>query len=92
MDLSQEELAELADVSIQMIKRIEGRSSWVSDGMLAKLALVLGVKSCQLLAPGKDFPKKDATLATDALLRKLRHNLRSDIDSRFARLLPQDNE
>lgn len=52
MNISQEKLAELADVSVQMIKGIEGRRTWVSDAMLENLARVLGVKAFQLLIPG----------------------------------------
>ena len=45
LNISQEKLAELADVSIQMIKVIEGRRSWVSEKMLTSIANVLGVSA-----------------------------------------------
>ncbi|MDR3172232.1 MAG: helix-turn-helix domain-containing protein [Treponema sp.] len=41
LHISQEKLAELADVSVQMVKQIEGRQTWVSDTMLDKLARAL---------------------------------------------------
>ena len=45
LNISQEKLAELADVSVQSIKRIEGRRTWVSNKMLDNLARVLGVSA-----------------------------------------------
>ena len=86
LGISQEKLAELADVSVQMIKGIEGRRSWVGDKMLAKLAHALGVSAFQLLVPAKGG---DSPLV-DGLLRNLRQNIQDDINSRFERLLPTE--
>jgi transcriptional regulator with XRE-family HTH domain len=87
LDISQEKLAELADISVQMVKRIEGRRTWVSDIMLEKLARVLGVSAFQLLIPlDVDNLKYDTALIT-ALLRNLRQNIQDDINTRFDRLL-----
>ena len=86
MNLSQEKLAELADVSIQMIKRIEGRRTWVSEKMLTTLAGVLGVSSFQLLVPsGEDVSSNDFTLFS-CLLQNLKQNIHDDIDNRFDQL------
>jgi transcriptional regulator with XRE-family HTH domain len=87
LDISQEKLAELADVSIQMVKRIEGRQSWVSDKMLVKLAQALKVSSFQLLVPvdGSHLPE-DAALVS-GILTNLRQNIPDDINSRFDRIL-----
>ena len=87
LDISQEKLAELADISVQMVKRIEGRRTWVSDAMLEKLARVLGVSAFQLLVPAsEDTPHEESVLIT-ALLRNLRQNIQDDINTRFDRLL-----
>lgn len=84
--ISQEKLAERAEVSVQMIKRIEGRRTWVSDAMLEKLAQALGVSAFQLLIPlTVDALQYDAALIV-ALLRNLRQNIKDDIDVRFSRL------
>jgi transcriptional regulator with XRE-family HTH domain len=88
LNISQEKLAELADVSVQMIKAIESRRNWVSDTMLGKLAQALGVRAFQLLIPVDTAGAQDDNLVISALLRSLRQNIQDDINSRFARLLP----
>jgi transcriptional regulator with XRE-family HTH domain len=88
MNISQEKLAELADVSIQMIKGIEGRRTWVSDAMLVKLAQALGVKAFQLLVPAGDTGTPDDDVLISGILHNLRQNIRDDIDSCFDRYLP----
>ena len=86
MDISQEKLAELLDVSVQAIKSIEGRRTWVSDVMLEKLAKALGVSAFQLLEPQTaDTTLGESALVT-ALLDSLKLNIQSDIDDRFSRL------
>ena len=83
MRISQEKLAELADISIQMVKEIEGQRTWVSDKMLTKLAHVLGVSAFQLLVPaGPAIPASDSPLIY-GLLRNLKQNIQDDINKRF---------
>ena len=86
LNISQEKLAELAEVSVQMIKRIEGRRTWVSDKMLAKLAGVLGVAAFQLLVPSSGEVSSGDFTPISGLLQNLRQNIQDDIDSRFNRL------
>ena len=86
LDISQEKLAELADVSIQTIKGIEGRRTWVSDAMLEKLAQALGVSAFQLLVPADEASLHDDSALIAVLLRNLRQNIQDDINSRFDRL------
>jgi transcriptional regulator with XRE-family HTH domain len=90
LNISQERLAELADVSVQMIKRIEGRRTWVSDKMLTNLARVLGVAAFQLLVPanGAGIPADNSLIS--GLLRNLKQNIQDDINSQFDRLLPTE--
>ena len=87
LNISQEKLAELADVSVQMIKAIEGRRNWVSDAMLVKLAQALGVRAFQLLVPADMAGIQTDNAAISVLLCKLRQNIQDDINSRFDRLL-----
>jgi transcriptional regulator with XRE-family HTH domain len=84
-------LAELADISIQMVKRIEGRRTWVSDTMLEKLSRALGVSAFQLLLPLAVDALHYDTSMIDALLRNLRQNIQDDIDSRFNHLIAKGN-
>ena len=86
LDISQEKLAELADVSIQTIKGIEGRRTWVSDTMLEKLAQALGLSAFQLLVPADKAVLNDDNALIAALLRNLRQNIQNDINARFDRL------
>jgi len=87
LNISQEKLAELADVSVQSIKRIEGRRTWVSDNMLNNLARVLGVSAFQLLVPMNEaISSIDSTMIT-GLLGNLRQNIQDDINRRFDRLI-----
>jgi transcriptional regulator with XRE-family HTH domain len=51
LGLSQEKLAEAADLSSQTINDIEGCRMWVSDKTITKLAKVLQVEAYQLLIP-----------------------------------------
>jgi len=90
LGISQEKLAELADISIQMVKGIEGRRTWVSDTMLEKLARTLGVSAFQLLLPlTVDVIQYDTAMIA-ALLRGLRQNIQDDIDSRFNHLIAKE--
>jgi len=86
LGISQERLAELADVSVQMIKGIEGQRTWVSDGMLANLARVLGVSAFQLLIPSGVADLPADTVLVSALLDNLRRNIQDDINRRFETL------
>ncbi|HCC36534.1 MAG TPA: hypothetical protein DEQ14_02380 [Treponema sp.] len=89
LSISQEKLAEMADVSVQMIKRIEGRRTWVSDTMLEKLAETLGVAAFQLLAPTDAVLHSDSALLS-VLLRNLRQNIMDDINGQFDRVITDD--
>jgi len=86
LKISQEKLAELADVSVQMVKRIEGRHTWVSDAMLEKLAGALGVLAFQLLVPADETALRDESALISVLLRNLQQNIQDDINARFSRL------
>jgi transcriptional regulator with XRE-family HTH domain len=83
LNISQEKLAELADVSIQMIKGIEGRRTWVSDKMLTNLARVLGVSAFQLLVPSNGTISSGDSGLIPGRLINLRQNIQDDINSRF---------
>ncbi|GHT75404.1 hypothetical protein FACS1894124_6680 [Spirochaetia bacterium] len=87
LNISQEKLAELADVSVQMINGIEGRRTWVSDKTLIKLAKVLQVEVFQLLLPVVAGGITDNGLLISALLGNLRQNIKSDIDNQFDRFV-----
>ena len=51
LGFSQEKLAEIADISVNMIKDIEGSRTWVSDKTLNKLAAALKTDIYRLFIP-----------------------------------------
>ena len=84
LGISQEKLAELADVSVQTIRGIEGRRAWVGDQMLANLAGVLGVSAFQLLVPtGVVDSPTDNSAVVAGILDNLKRNIQDDINRRF---------
>ena len=89
LNISQEKLAELADVSVQMIKGIEGQRTWVSDKMLTNLARVLGVSAFQLLVPSNEMDSPGDSALISGLLYNLRQNIQDDINNRFDSLITQ---
>jgi transcriptional regulator with XRE-family HTH domain len=87
LGISQEKLAELADVSVRMINCIEGRRTWVSDKTLVKLAHVLGVEAFQLLVPAAGDEMWDKGVLVAGPLNNLRQNIKDEIDAHFDRFI-----
>ena len=54
LGLTQEKLAELADVSYQMVHDIEGCRTWVSDKTLQSLSKALGLEIYELFRPDEE--------------------------------------
>ncbi|MCL2804897.1 MAG: helix-turn-helix domain-containing protein [Treponema sp.] len=61
LGLSQEKLAELADLSWQTINSIECHRTWVSDNTLESLADALKIDTFQLLLPLENTIQKPIT-------------------------------
>jgi transcriptional regulator with XRE-family HTH domain len=91
LGITQEKLAELVDMSIQMINTIEGCRAWVSDKTLAALAEVLGVEVYQLFMPvtNGDAEERDFALSRqlDRLRQEIKADVTADIDARFMSLI-----
>jgi transcriptional regulator with XRE-family HTH domain len=92
LGISQEKLAELADVSARMINCIEGRRTWVSDRTLVKLAQVLRVEAFQLLVPATDDGMQDKGALVAGPLNNLRQNIKDEIDAQFDRFIQPVSE
>jgi transcriptional regulator with XRE-family HTH domain len=58
LGLSQEKLAEIANISWQTVNSIECHRTWVSDKTLESLADALKIESFQLLLPSKNTVPK----------------------------------
>jgi len=69
LGLSQEKLAEMADLSWQTVNSIECHRTWVSDKTLENLANALKIDTFQLLLPIEDIALKG--ISTDEAVKKL---------------------
>jgi transcriptional regulator with XRE-family HTH domain len=84
LGLTQEKLAEIADISSNMINDIEGCRTWVSDKTILKLAAALHVEVYQLLLPRATSDTEHAGIHQEVLLQ-----LKRTIDAEFAAILEQ---
>lgn len=89
LGLTQETLAEAADLSSQTINDIEGCRMWVSDKTITKLARVLHVEAYQLLIPvipnetpaiGASDNKNILTDLEDRVIRNIRQQFKEAIE------------
>jgi transcriptional regulator with XRE-family HTH domain len=91
LGISQEKLAEMTDLSVQMVNTIEGNQTWVSDKTLISLSNALGMEVFQLFTPVTESKNKGHFSPPSHLLFKLRQDMKkdinSDIDMHFERLL-----
>ena len=87
LNISQEKLAEMANVSVQMVNGIEGCRTWVSDKTLVKLAGALQVEVFQLFIPAVAGGTADSRFLVSVLLGNLRQNIKNDIDTQFDRFI-----
>jgi len=79
LGLSQEKLAEMANVSWQTVNSIECRRTWVSDKTLESLADALKIDTFNLLLPIEDNAQK--AIDADEAVKKLVKIKRSFDDS-----------
>jgi transcriptional regulator with XRE-family HTH domain len=87
LNISQEKLAELADLSAQTVNDIEGCRMWVSDKTMTKLAQALRVEAYQLLLPADTEEGGSEPKSPVEFLLTLRHHLKDYIDEQFDRIL-----
>jgi transcriptional regulator with XRE-family HTH domain len=84
LGLSQEKLAEMADLSWQTVNSIECRRTWVSDKTLESLAEALKIDAFQLLLPIEILPPP--ALSPNDALRKL-NKIKRVFDDSFNEIL-----
>jgi transcriptional regulator with XRE-family HTH domain len=95
MGISQEKLAELAEVSTQTINDIERCRSWLSDRTMAKLGEALSVEIFQLfLPPGGETRESEKIPTFPQKMYELKQDIKADfstyIDARFGKFLNDD--
>ena len=77
--LSQEKLADKADISRQMMNDIEGRRRWLTKGTLVKLANALEVDVHELFVPSAEENNTMKT-AYDAITKKVVAQVKHAVD------------
>ncbi len=84
-ELSQEKLADKADISRQMMNDIEGRRRWLTKGTLVKLANALNVDVYELFIPSEtESPDKKA--AYDAITKKIVQQVKDAVNKSLEKL------
>ena len=84
LGLTQEKLAELVNVSYQMLHDIEGCRTWISDKTLQSLSAALGVDMYELLCPpAEDRVNEQKGKLNPLLVERLHKTMKSDIDRRL---------
>jgi transcriptional regulator with XRE-family HTH domain len=82
LGLTQEKLAESADLSPNMVNDIEGCRTWVSDKTILKLAKSLKIEAYQLLIPAHDTSNDHFYVNKELILR-----IKQRIDREFDTIL-----
>jgi transcriptional regulator with XRE-family HTH domain len=84
LGFTQEKLAELVNVSYQMIHDIEGCRTWVSDKTLQSLSAALEVDIYELLCPpAAGHTDRHKGQFSPPLVERLHKTIKSDIDRRL---------
>jgi transcriptional regulator with XRE-family HTH domain len=87
LGLSQERLAEVAELSAQTVNDIEGCRTWVSDKTIVKLAQALHIEAYQLLFPNNEAEKVFPVLTPAMILQTLQENIKKAVDREFDEVL-----
>jgi transcriptional regulator with XRE-family HTH domain len=93
LGISQEKLAEYADLSAQTVNDIEGCRMWVSDKTIIKLSQALQVDAYQLLIPSQtpvalsESELESLASSPAEILLLLQENIKRSIDAQFNKVL-----
>ena len=77
--LSQEKLADKADISRQMMNDIEGRRRWLTKGTLVKLSNALGVDVHELFIPSEQ-ENENTKMIYDVITKKIVAQVKDAVD------------
>jgi DNA-binding XRE family transcriptional regulator len=86
LKVSQEKLAELADLSPQTINDIEGCRMWVSDKTIAKLTSVFHIEAYQLFLP-ENMTEATVPIAQDEMMRSLEEKITKNLQQKLGEAL-----
>lgn len=84
--LSQEKLADKADISRQMMNDIEGRRRWLTKGTLVKVANALEVDVHELFIPSEE-ENAETKEAYDAITKKIVGQVRTAMDKALEEIM-----
>ncbi|MCL2186610.1 MAG: helix-turn-helix domain-containing protein [Treponema sp.] len=86
LGLSQEKLAENAEISTMMVKDIEGCRTWVSDKTLISLALALKTDTYRLLMPDT-LPEEELFKSVHNDLEVISQKILVDIENNLKKVI-----
>ena len=86
LNLTQEKLAEKAEISANMVNDIEGCRTWISDKTLVKLASALQIETYRLFIPLSLSDNEISKTAIIDLVKDLQ-KIRKDFNSNFENTL-----
>jgi transcriptional regulator with XRE-family HTH domain len=86
LGITQEKLAEKADISANMMNDIEGCRTWVSDKTFIRLANALGTEIFRLLLPNSMSETDVSSLLALKIARELQ-NIKKTFDIQFENAL-----
>ncbi|GBU28507.1 hypothetical protein R84B8_02066 [Treponema sp. R8-4-B8] len=91
LGLTQEKLAEAAELSVQTINTIEGCRMWISDKSITRLAKALDMDVFQLFVP-YHLNKNELNTSSAAVLLELRQKAKTAVDNLNQQLDSSFNE
>lgn len=83
--LSQEKLADKADISRQMMNDIEGRRRWLTKGTLVKLSNALGVDVHEFFIPYEQ-ENENTKMIYDVITKKVVTQVKEAVDKALKRI------
>jgi transcriptional regulator with XRE-family HTH domain len=86
LGITQEKLAENAEISVNMVNDIEGCRTWVSDKTLIRLAAALKTEVWSLFLPDSRFANKNEAPSDLELARELQ-GIKKNFDFQFEKAL-----
>ncbi|MDR0662807.1 MAG: helix-turn-helix domain-containing protein [Spirochaetaceae bacterium] len=86
LGITQEKLAEKAEISVNMVGDIEGCRTWVSDKTLIRLAVVLKTEVWSLFLPGTPQSNENTAISEFEFAHELQ-NIKRNFDIQFENAL-----
>jgi transcriptional regulator with XRE-family HTH domain len=85
--ISQEKLAEAAELASQTVNDIEGCRTWISDKTIIKLAKALKIEVFQLLVPNSEAEKLYPVPLPGDILLSLQETIKRNVDEEFDKII-----